>query len=208
MVRLLSGLLLVLAFSGNLLASQLTTEEKLLDFHQLWASIKSGYGPYQYKKDVQRIDLEQLKDRYLEKIKQSKTSGEYYYLIVQFVASFHDGHFVARIPTDHIRYLPITTDLVDGKVLVTAIDEKELPKDKFDFTKGDEIISLNQEPVLTVVENIKTYIGSGYDLTKKELPPGLSLTGRQIECPYPQGRCRLLFDEGLPRLLRRLSWIG
>lgn len=151
------------------IARPLTTEEKLSDLDQLIFSIKSGYGPLQYKKDKYNIDVDKLRAGYAPMVAASKTNGEFYYLIRQFVAEFHDSHFSATIPTDKYYFLPFYVDLVEGKVLIDQVMRQVLPESVFAFKRGDEIVSMNNRPIGEEVEKLMPYQGMGFSDTSRRI---------------------------------------
>ena len=75
-MKLVLGIIILLATQLSF-AGQLTAEEKTLDFQQLIGRIKSSYGPLDYKKSIQKIDIDQLQTSYLQKIQDSKSNEEF-----------------------------------------------------------------------------------------------------------------------------------
>ncbi|MBI2092079.1 MAG: protease-like activity factor CPAF [Deltaproteobacteria bacterium] len=140
---------------------QLADEEKLSDFYQLVNQIKNGYGPKEYKKEKLGLDVDVLADEYVQKIKNAKNNGEFYSLIIKFVAEFQDGHFSAWMPTTYIAYLPFSVSLIQDKALIEKVDRKELPKDIFPFDRGDELVSMNDKPVQKIIDELLPYIATG-----------------------------------------------
>lgn len=167
---------------------QLTLKEKRFDFEQLINQIHNQYGPKLFKKDQLGIDLNELSSKYWEKIKKTENNGDFYSLIVKFVAEFKDGHFGAYIPTKYVAYLPFQANLVQGKAVIENIDRKKLPEKDFPFKKGDELVSMGGIPVEDIIQELMTYKGTGnpkylkasavYALTYR---PGTTF-------PVPEGR--------------------
>jgi len=166
----------LLSFSTS--ASELTTEQKLSDFEQLVSSMKSGYGPLKYKEESRGISIDVLAKSYSEKIRETKSNGAFYYLIVKFVAEFKDSHFSASLPTSHRANLGFICDMVEGKILIADINRDRLPEEKFPFKRGDEIISMNGQPIDSALEALMPYISSGNLLTQKKMAT-FFLTSRQ-----------------------------
>ncbi len=157
-----------LFFSTQLVfASGLTLEQKMSDFNQLNSAIESNYGPYFYKPQAIGLDYEELKKHYANEIALTKSNKDFYYLLVRYVAEYKDGHFGIRQPSNETYEIPITTDLVEGKVLIDTIDRAKLSEADFPFAKGDEIISINSEPIENLVNELAKYMVSGFDLTIK-----------------------------------------
>ena len=152
---------LAASYNATAADNSLTPGQKMSDLHQLVAQVQSGYGPLRYKADERGIRLEELANQYALKVLKTKTNGEYYYLLNQFIAEFHDSHFGGLVPTTHEASLPFSTDLVEGKVLVDEINRENLPETTFPFAKGDEVVSVDGTPALELAEHLGSYYGSG-----------------------------------------------
>ncbi len=181
----------VLFCALNSHARDLTVEEKLSDFNQLLSTIQSGYGPLQYKVNTQGMNYSELNKSYAEKIRQSKSNGEFYYLLVQYVASYKDSHFSAMLPTTHVAYLPLITDLVEGKVVIDKVDRDQLSVAAFPYERGDEVLEINGEPVEQVLQKMKTYRGLGFDLTARRTAAYLTTFRPGKTIPVPEGETTL-----------------
>lgn len=194
MKKLMLLLSLVLAFSSY--ARELTTEQKLNDLNELVSMIKGGYGPLEYKKQEFGIDIDILTEKYSKLIAETTSNSEFYYLIVQFVAEFNDSHFGARLPTDHVGKLGFRTDYVDDKVLIESIDREMLSKKDFPFEKGDEIISVDGQPVLKLMEEIYPYMGQGTKLTALRKAGTLVSLRPGSLLPVQEGKVKLVIKKG------------
>lgn len=177
-------------------AALLSTEEKLNDFDALNVNIDSGYGPLIYKQQNKVVDMARLRSDFTEKIKNSKTNEEFYYLMVQYVASYHDGHFGLTVPTDYTAYLPISTELVNGKVLISEVNRDLLPKEKFAGEKGDEVLTVNGQPVNELLAEIQKYIGSGFELTEKRIASWMVFSRPGKRMPVPEGKVQFTIRRG------------
>lgn len=163
-MRFISALAFLMLTTGAF-ARPLLPSQKLSDLNQLVGTIKSGYGPLKYKEKVLGLNIDMLAREYAEKIEATKTNGEFYYLLVQFVAEFQDSHFGASLPTTHISKLHFTTDYVDGKVLIESVNRDKLSEEKFPFEKGDEVVTFNGQPVQEEINKLVPYMGQGFKLT-------------------------------------------
>lgn len=172
----------------------LTEAQKLADFNQLVGLINAQYGPKLYKKEKMGIDLAVLAESYREKILQTKTNGEFYYTMVQFVAAFKDGHFGVFVPSKKVSSLGFTTDYVEGKVLIDEIDSKELPD--FNFQRGDEIVLFNKLPVEVELNLIKPYISNGNDNTITRIAAISIPLRKAARMPAPKGQVELGIRRG------------
>lgn len=186
-MKLVLGFIILLATQFSF-AGQLTTEEKTLDFQQLIGRIKSSYGPLDYKKETQKIDIDQLQTTYLQKIKDSKNNEEFYYLINQFVAEFKDSHFAAIIPSNVRSSLPFTVELVQNKVLIDAPTKPLQPNtEAFPFKKGDELVSINGVPVQDIMKELSKYVGQGTEKTLQKVSAYALTSRRAARMPVQSG---------------------
>lgn len=186
--KLRLAFVMTILFSLQAFAYQLNETQKMSDFNQLVYSIKSGYGPLHYKKDVIGIDLEKLVEEFTPKIKAAQSNREFYYLLLEFVNSFHDGHFNAYVPTDHEATVGFFANWVQGKALIDTIDRDKLPKDKFPFEKGDEVVEVDGISVEDFITENKKFTASGYDLTETGSTVYMLTQRRGSRMPVPTSK--------------------
>jgi hypothetical protein len=167
-------------------ARPFTAEEKLTDFRGLVAQIQSGYGPLEYKKTRLGLDLPTLVAEFEAKISASTTNREFYYLVVEFIGRFKDGHFNASVPTTHKKELPFGVDYISGKVLIDWIDREKLPEAVFPFERGDEVVTFDGRPVDEVVSYLSRYVQSGNDRSIRRLATWALTIRRGARMPVPQ----------------------
>lgn len=192
-IKFISSLVLSTLISTTA-ALALTEAQKLADFHQLTGLIDAQYGPKLYKKEKLGIDLSTLAAQFEEKVKKTQTNAEFYYLMVHFVAAFKDGHFGITVPSDRAAFLGLTTDYINGKVLIDEVDLKSIPD--FKFQRGDEIVSFNKLPIESELATIRPYMSNGNDETITRLA-AISLTMRKgTKLPLPQGTAELSIRRG------------
>lgn len=181
----------------------LTEAQKLADFHQLTSLIDAQYGPKFYKKETLGIDALVLASKYEEKIKNTKNNSEFYYLMVQFVAEFKDGHFGLSVPSDRVATLGFTTDYINGKVLIDEIDVKALPD--FKFQRGDEIVLFNKLPVETEIATIKPAISNGNEASITRIA-AISLALRKgAKLSLPSGSAELAIRRGTSDIIETVT---
>ncbi len=185
--------------------SNLTNEQKLSDLDQLVSLVKSGYGPLQYKKLNLNIDVDVLRATYAEKASQTKSNAEFYYLLMQFIAEFHDGHFRATLPTDRIASLPFAADLVEGKVLIDNVNRTQLPEAIFPFVKGDEIVGFGGRDIKDVVDELQKYRGLGFAQAERRIAV-MALTMRTASrMPTPQGEVTIKVRRGNSDVVKEVT---
>lgn len=196
-----TGVALSLALTST--AFGLTEAQKLADFHQIVGLIEAQYGPKIFKQEHLGIDLKTLSAAYEDKIKQTKSNGEYYYLMVKFIAEFKDGHFSVSVPSTKVSSLGFTTDYINGKVLIDEIDNKVHPNPT--FQRGDEIVTFNKQPVETEINAIKPYISNGNDLSITRIA-AISLSNRRAaRLPAPSGSVELGIRRGTSDIIETVT---
>ena len=183
--KLIAALLLV-ASSNIAMALPISMEERLSDFDQLNASIKSSYGPLQYKITEQGLNFEKLQKDYRLLVLLTKSNADFYYLVRKYISEFHDGHFFAIVPSERMAFFPATAELVEGKVLIDQVSPM-LPPGLFPFQKGDEIVQMNGRPIDEVINELASYLGNGSDLTEKRKAAWMLFSRVGAFVPVPNG---------------------
>src|SRR5437016_2661095 len=124
--------------------AQLLPDQKLQDFQQLASLYAKQYAPYEWKRDMLKVDLLQLSP-WLDKVRNAKSDIEFYEVCASYVASLNDVHSEFFLPTDFQADLLFEVDLYDGKALIDFIDPSI--GRSFTFRVGDELISVDGKPV-------------------------------------------------------------
>lgn len=181
-------LLIIFCLSANVLqARMLSGEQKIEDFRSLVAQIRAGYGPLDYKRETQGIDLDELVNEYEAKILSGSGNADFYYTLAEFIGRFRDGHFNPVIPTTHKSELPFTADLVQGKVLIDWVDRDKLSQADFPFEKGDEIIEFSGRAIADEIDLLSYFIQSGKDTTIRRKAVWALTLRRGSRMPVPTG---------------------
>lgn len=202
-VLLLTACVGVTSFGRNL-----TNQEKESDFVQLNQLIETNYGPYLYKQQRLGLKYSELREKYKQEVLSTKTNAEFYYALTRYVSEFHDGHFAATLPTDYKAEIPIMTDLIDGKVLITDINRVKLSEKLFPFSVGDEILSLNGVSIELVLNDLSQYLGSGFQLTEKRTAAQVVFIRPARRLPVPQGDVEVEIRRGTSSVIEKvvLKW--
>lgn len=208
---------LVASFAAQ--AQSLTVEQKLSDLNQLFSMVESGYGPLRFKSTKLKLNVSDLRLKYEPLVRATTTNGDFYYLMKKLVAEFQDGHFGISIPSDHEASLPITTDLVDGKVLIDTVDLAQLPNPSPDqpqgqlnpipLQRGDEVISINGVDIQDVLDDLQAYVGSGYGPSARRSVAQALFVRRAASLPVPTGKARIEVRRGTSKVIEvlKLDWI-
>ena len=189
-IRIFAPLLLsiTLVFPCTGRAKVLSTDEKLRDLDQIVSIMKSGYGPLHYKTETQGLELDQIREKYANKIRSSRTNAEFYYLLVEFVAAFRDSHFSASLPSGYSATLPFSTDLVEGKVLIDTVNKKS---EGLPFARGDEIVEINGQPVSVLVDQLQKGVGAGNPETARRKAAMRIAMRSGAQVPVPAGHAEV-----------------
>ncbi len=149
----------LLFLAASLLApAQLTRDQKIADFTQLAALYAKQYGPYEWKRDVMGFDLYKVQP-WLERVARSRDDPEFYDLCSEYVAGLKDSHDYFRLPSNFRAWLGFSVDIYDGKVLIESITRRTLPADTYPFQVGDELVSLDGQPVQEWISALVRYAG-------------------------------------------------
>ncbi len=195
----------VLLGSAQAGAQALTERQKLNDFSQIMSVVESGYGPLHYKDKKMGISLDRMRAKYEPLVRQTKTNGEFYYLLRRLVVEFQDGHFGLTLPTDHVAQIPIETDYVEDMVLIDTVDRKQLPVEKFPFERGDEIMSIDGVPMRVILDELQSYQGSGYSKTSRRRAAMIVFYRAGAVVPVPTGTAKIVIRRGTSKVLETVS---
>lgn len=146
----------VLAGLAGAARAQLTPEQKVNDFEHLAALYAKQYGPYEWKKEIEKFDLLEIAP-WLEKVKRSGGDLDFYDILSAYVASLNDAHDVYVLPSSFSAQLGFTTDVYDGRVLIDAINRQRLPLASFPFVIGDELVSIDGKTAAEWIEELWRY---------------------------------------------------
>jgi hypothetical protein len=197
-------------FAGSFAHSRtLTAEEKKADFEQLASIIKSQYGPYEYKKALLNLDVDAMAAKYAEEA-ETVSNLEFYHSINHFVAAFQDSHFKSTVQTNYISSLGFVADRINGAVLIDRLIPELLSPEVFPFERGDEIVEFDGKPVNETLEEIASYLSSGYKETGLRMAATLLGHRPASALPPQKGFAILTIRRGTSAILEKvkLPWYG
>src|SRR6185437_3948693 len=133
--RLGSPLGLVLLFASAALmqacspvpAHLLSKDEKDADMAWLYSQFSENYAPMQLKESLYSFDYDQLKTAYLAAADATTTNEDFYNVMYQFVAEFHDAHTAGDLEPAQLpgrvteTYLGFAGKRQDDGLVVTSI---------------------------------------------------------------------------------------
>ncbi|MEL6562385.1 MAG: S41 family peptidase [Bacteroidota bacterium] len=164
--RFVAWLIFLMPF---ILEAQVYTKEQLqTDFSFLISNIKT-YNPalYKYNKafDEQVANL-------TANLPEEANSFQHLSLVYRLVALANEGHFGVGFWQDSVhsgildgryQYLPVSVEVLNGKVYVWS-DLSDNPE----LVRGDEIISINGDPIAAILEKLNAHLFSDGDIVSSK----------------------------------------
>lgn len=127
-------------------SQDLTEEEKIAGLSKFWSEIRYNFVNFDLIPD---INFDSLYFAYLPKVRQSRSTLEYYLLLEQLVVHLRDGHTNVIMPaelSDSVYARPLLrTRLIEDKVLIVGIYDPALSQKG--LAVGQEIVKVNGLPV-------------------------------------------------------------
>lgn len=137
--------------------AELTHTEKVAGLSKLWSEAKYNFVNFEL---VPTLDWDGVYLEYLGRMEETKSTADYYRLLMEMVARLQDGHSNVYPPkelfNDFYARPAFRTRLIEDKVLVTEVFDEQLKKQG--IREGIELIRVNQLPVKTYAEeHIRPY---------------------------------------------------
>ena len=155
---------------------KLSEAEKAEGLSLLWMQARANFVYFDHLK----TDWNKTYMDYMPLVLNTKSTAEYYRVLMQFYAQLHDGHTNVYPPKelqpDFYSRPPISTEVVEGRVFVSQVFSDSLMK--AGIVPGLEVISIDSEPVISYAEkNVKPYQSSStpQDLEVREFTYALFL---------------------------------
>lgn len=124
----------------------ISDDQKVAGLSLLWSHAKYNFVWF----DHTPVDWDKAYQAFLPQVRATHSTAEYYRVLERFYALLKDGHSVVVMPDSLVSEFyskpPVRTELVQGKVLVTAVYSDSLRRSGIDT--GLEIISVDGRPVL------------------------------------------------------------
>jgi C-terminal processing protease CtpA/Prc len=189
----------------------LSEDEKVAGLSKFWSEAKYNFVNFDL---VPELDWDALYLSYLPRIKNTKSTLEYYMLLREMCAKLRDGHTNVYVPKelqDELSARPLMrTRLIEDKVIVVGVYDDVLKQNGLEV--GQEILEIDNVPVTQYAEQrIKPYISAstGQDLESRmydaALPGGainkpLELTLRDVRgSVFKKSLQRIGWDERVKR---------
>jgi carboxyl-terminal processing protease len=129
----------------------LSDDEKVAGLSRFWSEVKFNFANFDL---VPGLDWDALYLSYLPKVRETKSTLEYYRLLMEFCAQLKDGHTNVTPPEQlmgevYSRPL-IRTRLIEGHVIVIRVQDDLLQRDG--LVLGLEVLEINSIPVKQYAE--------------------------------------------------------
>lgn len=142
------------------LCAALTEAQRVQDFQALAAIYAKSYAPANWK--LLAFDLNIFStSAWLQRVRAAKNDLEHVQILMEYAASFQDTHTQVTMQSNFVADLGFYCDLYDDKVLIDLIDRSLLPQSDFPFAEGDELVSIDGRPALTVARELARLSGWG-----------------------------------------------
>jgi carboxyl-terminal processing protease len=137
----------------------LSEPEKLAGLALLWSQARYNFVNFDHvEKDWNQTYLD-----FIPQVQNTKTTAEYYKVLMKFYALLKDGHTNVYPPdslsSEFYSRPPFRTELIEGRVFVTQVMSDSLLKSG--IVPGLEVLEIGSQPVISYAEqNIKPYQSS------------------------------------------------
>ena len=135
----------------------LSEDEKIAGLSKFWSEVKYNFVNFDLVPDV---NWDALYLSYIPKVRQTKSTLEYYKVLMELCAKLRDGHTNVSPPDELINEIYarplIRSRLFEGKVLITRVMDESLKQNGIEA--GQEVTEINGVPVKKYAEeNVKPY---------------------------------------------------
>lgn len=137
----------------------LSDAEKAEGLSLLWMQARTNFVYFDHLK----TDWNKTYMDYMPLVLNTKSTAEYYKVLMQFYGQLHDGHTNVYPPKElqpeFYSRPPIRTELVESRVFISQVFSDSLVR--AGIVPGLEVISIDSEPVISYAEkNVKPYQSS------------------------------------------------
>jgi hypothetical protein len=150
----------------------LTREQKIFDFTVLAQTFAANYGPYHWKVRALNFDAMNLRP-WLARVEATRNDIEFLEVLIDYVASLKDGHSSLSFFGTFRATLGFSTDIYEGKVLIDSINRTQQPMSRFPALVGDELVSMDGQPVDALITGLEKYQTVGNPRATRRLAANL-----------------------------------
>ncbi len=156
-------------FFGTPYKENISDDEKLAGLSRFWSECKYNFVYFDKLTD---LNWDSIYFAYLPQIRQTRNTMEYFKVLQRFSAELKDGHTRVEAPNDLLDELldrpAIDTRLVEDKVVITNVVDKELSK--MGLRPGLEVVAVDGVPVKVYAESrVEPYVGASTEQGREQL---------------------------------------
>lgn len=147
----------------------LSEDEKIAGLSKFWSEVKYNFV---FVDTLRKLDWDQLYLDTIPKVRATKSTAEYYKVLMALCAKLQDGHTnvypVEQLYDAMLASPLLATHLVEGRVLVREVLDPAL--EARGVTAGSEILAIDGEPVQAYAEReVKPYVSAStpHDLVRR-----------------------------------------
>lgn len=137
-----------------------TSVQKLMlqTLFQVASIYMNHYAPIAWKQTQMGVDLKKEYQQAHDKIlgKSDITNRQFQVIMADFVAATRDYHASIQFASTERATLPVTIVKAEGKYYLGYINRKALPRLKFPFRVGDEVVEFGGKPVEQAVNDLNS----------------------------------------------------
>ncbi len=211
-VKLFFYFLLLLPVCAFAKASNKSLSDQMLaDLDVVKNTFAVMYAPADWKKEYIGWDLdEKIEDAKYEVLSQEKiTVKEYQKILKKFFLSAHDYHVSVHFFSTEFAALPFRIEGVDGHYFIVWVDSQYTKQNGVIFNVGDEVLTINDQPIQEVVDGLmeETFSGRCSPTDEKLVAQYVTLRSATLGHKVPKGivRVRVKGKGGLVRE-HQLPW--
>lgn len=183
MKQLVSALFLFLSFLGNTSIAETGAKScrSVVSFHDirdvsihsditsdpvvqakaLIQMIENTYGPLAMLEGSKGLNWNQLKSELVDQVSKAESTNDLHFIFNRFLSLFNDGHVSNPIPSSLSKEIPVDFVAAEGKIFIAGHNADSYPKTQRAPQKGDELIKINQIPVLEYQNKFLAWNSSG-----------------------------------------------
>jgi len=140
--------------------NNITDTDKIAGLANFWAEAKQNFVFFD---QVPELNWDEAFKEFIPKILNTNNTAEYYRVLFKFSALLNDSHTniypPAQLTAQFYSKPPISTQLIDGKVIITAIYSPVITT--LGLQVGDQILDIDSQNVFDYANNnIRDYIGA------------------------------------------------
>jgi len=116
-----------------------------------------GYAPLEWKKEYNGWDLDQVYERYKQRILETPAinTKKFQKIVKEFLSSTSDYHVGVHFCSTEEATLPFSVKSVDGRYFINWIDVLKVPPSHYPFRIGDEIIAFDDVLIADIINEIR-----------------------------------------------------